>query len=235
MSEKSSKAPLRRLAGVSWPGLMLYTGLWIGLGAASGALGAYWLITRFDLRVPVAQQAITVDLPPSLNVEVELQQMQPVDSQSANSEKVVLLPVHLRDEFQVEITLDNKLPLKMVVPYKGRLPVNTIMPIDTVVQTKVLGIPMTVPVKGNIPINTVVDVDLRIPIDQTVPVAFSAPVKARLDHIVQIPIPAKQQARISMGSARMPITLQETEFVMPLSGVALTRPKKKESDMEVQD
>lgn len=204
---------------------MLYTVLWIGLGAASGAMGAWWLITRYHLSVPVTQQAITVDLPPSLNVDVELQQMQPLAPGAFEEVSVVMLPVHLKDEFQVDISIDNMLPLNMVVPYKGELPVNLILPIDTVVETRVLGIPMQVPVRGMIPVNTSVDIDVRIPINQKIPVTFSAPVQARLDHVVQIPIPAKQQARITMGSAQMPITLQETQFVMPLSGVQLTRPK----------
>lgn len=220
----TKRSPLQKIAAVSWPGLLLYTTLWLLLGAGSGAFGAYWLLTRYHLKVPVNSQALTIDLPEELFVDVELQQMDADAIPNLSADELVLLPVRLKDDINVMISLDSELPLKLTVPYKGKLPFNTTLPVDTVVKTKILGIPMNLPISANIPVQSDIDVDLSIPINQTIPVAFTAPVRVKLDHLVQIPIPAKQEARISMEKAQMPITVHDSEFVMPLANMKLTAP-----------
>lgn len=224
----TKRSPLQKIAAVSWPGLLLYTTLWLFLGAGSGAFGAYWLLTHYHLKVPVNSQALTIDLPEELFVDVELQQMDADAIPTLSADELILLPVRLKDDITVMISLDSELPLKLTVPYKGKLPFNTTLPVDTVVKTKILGVPMSLPISANIPVQSEIDVDLSIPINQTIPVAFTAPVRVQLDHMVQIPIPAKQEARITMEQAQMPITVHDSEFVMPLTDMKLTAPKSSE-------
>lgn len=216
--------PRAVLPGVSWRGLLIYHLLFLMIAAGSGAFGAYWLITRYDLKIPVSNQSVMIDLPEELQVDVELMEMSTLTKEELAEKDMVMLPLRLSDSLDLEVNIDTMLPLKMTVPYKGSMPVRTMIPVDTVVRTKLLGMPLEMPVQTVVPVDTYVDVDVNIPINQQVPLKFNAPVRAHIDQLVHIPIPAKQQARIRMEKAEMPITIQDSEFVMPLSGVGLRKP-----------
>lgn len=226
-SQKKIRHPIPHIATVSWRAFLLYQFIWLALAAGAGAGGAYWLITRYNLAVPVMDQNLRIKLPDQLQVGIELVQMQPEAQVAGEDVEMVFLPLHLKDSLEVMTEVDAMVPLKLNVPYEGEVQVRATLPIDMTVETRFLGIPMNMPVKADVPIDALIPVKMSVPIDQKIRIKMKMPVKATLDHKVNIPIPAKQTAKIAMESDAMDITVQDSEIMMPLSGVTLKRPERK--------
>jgi hypothetical protein len=208
---------------VSWRDLLLFLLLVIAVSAAAGGATTWWLLAHFTARVPLANQAVALKLPPDLPVRVRITGAEVDDSAAGGPAETRTIPVRLRQRLRMKATIDSQVPVKTVVPYKGEIPVSTTLHLDTRIRTRVLGIPMTLPVKADVPLDLRLPVDLRIPVDQVVHLKFTTPVTADIDQVVQVPVPAVLDSRISFLDEPLRLRILEGELRLPLDRFSIQR------------
>jgi hypothetical protein len=206
-------------AAVGWRGLLAMFALFAVVSAATGAGAAYWILKRYTLHLPLDTQHLNVRLPEHLPVEVEIL---PQDTTAATELRD--FPVRVNDNFKTVVRVDTRVPVRINVPFRGEVPVDLVLPLKTRVKTRVLGVNMELPIEGEIPLRFKLPVNLMIPIDQTLPMKFDLPVNTRIDQIVNIQVQTLQAARIRLRDPGLRVTLQDGEFVVPLSWLSLTAP-----------
>lgn len=190
----------------------------MALALLSGAGGAWWVLHNGMAVVPLHDQALQAQLPADLPVSVSvLQGRGPGADDDSRG-----IPVRLNETLKLNVDFDTEVPLSLTVRYQGTIPVNTMVPIDTTMDTRVLGIPMTLPINGEIPLDLDLPVDLTIPISQPVRLAFTAPITARVDQVVHIPLQAELETRIHFGDTPLPLRLQHSVLALPLDRLWLT-------------
>ncbi len=213
---------LRRMAGVSWPMLLLVIALVIVACAATAAGTAYWVIKRYTLHMPLDNQRLNVQLPEQLPVEVEI--LQQDNAVMTDASEMRAFPVLIDENFRSRVRVDTRVPIRMNVPFKGEVPVDITVPVDTTVKTRVLGINMELPITASIPLRFNLPVDLVIPIEQTVPMHLDLPVNTHIKQQVTVRVQTRQAARIRLQEPVLEVDLQGSEIAVPLSWVSLTAP-----------
>lgn len=202
-----------------WRSLLLMFVLFAVVSAATGAGVAYWILVRYTLHLPLETQRLNVLLPELMPVEVEIL---PQDTTAATELRD--FPVHINDNFKTVVRVDTRIPVRMNVPFRGEVPVDLVLPVKTRVKTRVLGVNMELPIEGNIPLRFKLPVDLMIPINQTLPMKFDLPVNTHIEQAVNIKVQTQQAAQIRLREPSLAVTLQRSEFAIPLSWLSLTAP-----------
>lgn len=196
---------------------MSRTSLLILLLLLSAALAIGGWLGRASVRVPMDGQELRVRIPGTLPVQVEVLDARGLEA-AVDARGI---PVRLAETLKLRIDLDTEVPLALTVRYRGQIPVRAQVPVDTTMQTRVLGVPMSLPVKGTIPLDLDLPVDLAIPIEQPVRLKFSAPITARVDQTVHIPLKAELDARIRFGEDPIGLTVADSAFALPLRAIGL--------------
>lgn len=187
------------------------------LMVAAGAGGAWWLLAHGIVHVPLHDQPMAVRLPDNLPVQVEVLQVRAADGGLSSG-----LPVRLNETLHLDVELDTEVPLELIVRYQGEIPVQTAVPVDTTMQTKVFGAPLELPVKGSIPLDLNLPVDLTIPIRQPVRLKFSAPITAHVDQTVNIPLSGTLDTRVRFDGTPISLHVSDSELALPLDRVWLS-------------
>ena len=186
---------------------------------AAAALASAWWLGRASIHVPLDGQQMRVRIPDTLPVRVEV-----LDARGLKARLDARgIPVRLNEQLNLNVKFDTDVPLKLTVRYQGQIPVQAEVPVDTTMETRLLGVSMRLPVKGRIPLDLSLPIDLTIPIEQPVRMKFSAPITAHIDQTVHIPLKAELDARIRFGEAPIALTVENSEFVLPLSAIDLNR------------
>lgn len=188
---------------------------------AAGAGGAYWVLARYSVHVPLHEQALQVSMPDDLPVSVEVVGAGDIGAAVADERGV---PVRLDEYLDVNVMVDTEVPVNTEVHYRGSLPVKARIPVDTQMKTQLMGMDVMVPVQGTIPVDLALPVDLRIPINQAVKFKFTAPVRARVNQTVYIPVRAKLAARIRFDDPSLQIMVRQAQLALPLDQIWLTGP-----------
>lgn len=186
----------------------------VAVAAVAGVAGGQWVLRHAVVHVPLHDQPLAVRMPADMPVTVEV--LAAGAPGAANRDGV---PVRLREQLQLRVDMDAEVPLALTVRYVGEIPVRAEIPVDTAIDTRVMGVNMTLPIKGTIPLDFMLPLDLTIPIEQDVRLDFSAPMSAHIDQDVTIPLRAGLDARIRFGEAPIDLMLQESELVLPLGSI----------------
>lgn len=192
-----------------WLALLLAVLVGIAVGIA---LGSAWVMERASVQVPLHGQQMQARITDTLPVHVEVLDAR---GMSAKGDKRGI-PVRLNETLRLDVDFDTEVPLALTVRYRGQIPVQAQVPVDTVMDTRVMGIAMSLPVKGNIPLDLSIPIDLTIPIEQAVRLKFTAPITARVDQTVHIPLKAELDARIRFGDVPIALRVEDSALDLPL-------------------
>lgn len=111
------------------------------------------------------------------------------------------IPISFPEKISIPLNFTLKLSLKEQFQIKTSVPLSTTLPLDTVIETSVLGIgKIKIPIRGNIPINIV------IPIKESIQVQSEA-MNVQVQDTVSIDMPTIQVPIKSSIKTQIPISL----------------------------
>lgn len=221
------------LGVVHWRGLLFALSLFALLSAAAGAGMAYWVVARYTLHMPLQTQALKVRLPTQLPVQVELLPPGGDGAAAPAATELREFPIYIDENFRTVVRVDTRVPIRMDVPFKGEVPVNITLPLNTRIRTRVLGINMELPIEGEVPLRFNLPVDLMIPINQNVRMKFDLPVNTRINQSVNVKMPTQQAARISLHDPSLNISMERSEITVPLSWLSLVENSGREEVLQL--
>lgn len=99
-----------------------------------------------------------------------------------------ILKIPINETFK--IPLNKTFPVVLDKPFhiKDTIRVITRLPLDTTIETRVMGIKMNIPVKGEIPVDMLVPLDQDIQITGEILVSIQEPLSAPINQVVEAPI-----------------------------------------------
>jgi len=153
------------------------------------------------LRIKLKEQTINAQIAGSIPVRADINETFHIPFKSNLPIRVPIkqdLLVPFDNIITVPVEVDTYIPLDLTVHFETEIPVNSSVPIDTNVQTRVLGVPVSVPVKGQLPIRLVIPVEKDIPIHETLRLKFNSPVKAHLKNVFRVPIDTMVSSDIAL-------------------------------------
>lgn len=223
--------------------------LWAVLGVlllagVAGALIAWWVISRVDLRLMLRDQPAMVVIPQDLtgtarvNGNLDLKLEETIKTQVPVDQPVT---IPLDDTLNIIVHFDGDIPLKMNVRLNDTIPLQQVVDLNTTVEAFLpeLGTTLKIPLRGKVPIDTMVPVDISVPVDQTVRLKFTTPVTARIrqdltvplrtvidaevpiDANFSVPVLNDLSARIRMPSTPSKAMIVEGDLTLPLRSLQL--------------
>ena len=163
--------------------------------------GHYQIRVETDLAVDT-----TIPLSASLDTEIAI----PVDYDiplSLPLKTVVNFPI----DHTVTLDLDETIPVKVFHAFNlGQgLRLQTTLPIDTVVNTKLFGLDTELPIDVDVPLDASISLIEDIVLDETVPLHLSRPVPVRVTEDLQIPIDHVFEAVLPLqGNISLPLKIE---------------------------
>ncbi len=116
--------------------------------------------------------------------------------------------------FNGEIPLRMNVRLKDSIPLRQVIDLNTTVE----AYLPELGSTLVIPLRGKIPVDTMVPVDLVIPVDQRVRLDFTTPVTARIRQNLSVPLRANIEAEVPINATFQVPVLNEVDAVITLPG-----------------
>lgn len=195
---------------LNWGVLMLVAlALLLVMAALTGAT-AWWAWRHLVAEVQLREQQADIRLPPSLQVQAQVQRHMQVlvDEQIPVTVPIrETLTVPIREALPVQVTVDTTVPVSLDVPVKQVLKVDQVVHVDSQVRTKVLGFAMTLPIRGDIPVRAEVPVDMVIPIRHQLPLALLVPATVHLDAPLQAEVRTEVKTTVPFKQAlSLPVT-----------------------------
>lgn len=184
---------------VTWRMLVLTAVVLLVLMATSAFGVVWWVWHNLAARVVIQEQQALVQLPPELAVRAAVSEQVQVTIDEVLPITVPIdqtLTIPLNDTLPVRVSIDTTLPIAIDVPVRQVIPLDQVVDVDATVRTKVLGIPMTVPVKGRIPIKADVPLDVVIPVRHTLPLVLSTDAQVRLQEPLRVKVNTLIQAQV---------------------------------------
>ena len=178
---------------------VLWNGLILLLVIALLALAAGFVLKREfrtilswipDTRIAFLLHAdVTVEGPVSAAVQVDTSLNVPFKKDVA-----VSLPLHksldvpVKGRFHIPLTEPVKCRLDKPVRIREKIPFRGTLPVDTRVQTRILGIPIEIPVKGNVPVDMAFPIDQEVHLNDAVMVRVPDPVDVNVNQNITLPV-----------------------------------------------
>lgn len=187
-------------------GAMLFwiVALLILIGAIiGGALVAYWVFTRIDLKLVLDSQPATVTIPEPVNVTAKVLNNLDIVIDDKIRTKVPVnqtVSVPVNDTLNLTADFDANVPIKMTVPVHDTIPIDQALDVDTVLRAEFLGDVHDLHVRGKVPVKAQVPVNLVIPVDKMVKLKFTAPVQAKIKQNLTVPLNMVIDAEIPIKS-----------------------------------
>lgn len=141
------------------------------------AVVVFIVLPNYVLQMGMAQQALSIELPATLPVQVQL--AEPINARMDSAIQLSVpidqkLPMRIDERLFLDVHFDADIPLDFEVV------IDNDVAVDSMMQTTVFGVPMTLPIKGKLPVHMIV------PISQTMPLKFSAPISVDLKKAFEI-------------------------------------------------
>lgn len=194
-SEESKEGGKKR----GWVFACLILVIAIGCGVAVG----WWVLGNVNARLSLANQPATVVVPQPMPVKAKILDKLDILINGSIKTKVPIdqtIRVPIRNNLNVMVTLDHKVPIKMNVPVHAEIPLHKVIHLDSKVTVSVLGVPVTLPVRGDVPITTTVPLNIVIPVDQQVQMKFTAPARVKILSTLKVPLKTQIATTIALYS-----------------------------------
>ncbi len=139
----------------------------------------------------VVRESIPIDITENFRVDAAIHHQFPVRLDTkipVNFPVSSVVQIPIRETFMIPLEKTFTVVLNTPLRLKDTIRVSTNLPLDIMVETKVLGIPMTIPVKGVIPLNLDLPVDQDINVLGEVLVNLKNPLPVEIDHVVEAPL-----------------------------------------------
>lgn len=190
-------------------------GLWfLGAVAVAGAGGfiGFWVFLNVAAHFLLTDQPLRVQLPPTMTVKATTTNQLDVHMEGFINAKVPLqqtLEFPISGDYNTEINLDHPVELTTVITYRGVIPIDTYADIvanvtlnyQNVKQYRNLQLKAKLPMKLRMPIN------LKVPVKQMVRVKYRGPMKARIDHLLKVPVDTTLNTKLKVNQDFMlPVT-----------------------------
>gem|GEM_PF-6194625 len=119
-----------------------------------------------------------------------------------------VLRIPINETFEVPIEKEISVRLDQPIHVRDTIRVRAQVPLDTVVETKVMGVTMRVPVKGTIPLDFNLPLDqmlsvqgnVKVDLAETLPIHIRHEVTAPIDFVVKGSIPLDQEIRVPIDT-----------------------------------
>ncbi len=98
------------------------------------------------------------------------------------------LKVPLFETFEVPLGKPFRVQLEHPLLIKGSIEVNSTIPLDTVVETKIMGVTAKLPVKGSIPVHLAVPIAHEFKVDQNLALHVVDPLPVEIKKVIEAPI-----------------------------------------------
>lgn len=139
------------------------------------------------LRDQIAQVAITQALPIDVQLQEGLELL--VDGNVETSVPVnQVVKVPLQETLDVTVDFDGAVDVNLDVPFQTMVRVDEMMPLEAVLDVKIMGVWTKLPIRGVLPIRLNVPVNTVVPVRQSLPLAFSQPARVALDQTLSVPL-----------------------------------------------
>ena len=139
------------------------------------------------LRDQIAQVAITQALPIDVQLQEGLQLL--VDGNVETRVPVnQVVQVPLQETLDVTVDFDGAVDVNLDVPFQTMVRVDEMMPLEAVLDVKIMGVWTKLPIRGVLPIRLNVPVNTVVPVRQSLPLAFSQPARVALDQTLSVPL-----------------------------------------------
>ena len=156
------------------------------------------------LRDQIAQVAITQALP----IDVQLQQGLElrVDGSVETTVPVnQVVQVPLQETLDVTVDFDGAVDVNLDVPFQTMVRVDEMMPLEAVLDVKIMGVWTKLPIRGVLPIRLNVPVNAVVPVRQSLPLAFSQPARVALDQTLSVPLNTRIDTTVPLHSVLMKV------------------------------
>ena len=156
------------------------------------------------LRDQIAQVAITQALPIDVQLQqgLELRVDGRVDT-SVPVNQVVRVP--LRENLDVTVDFDGAVDVDLDVPFQTMVRVDEMMPLEAVLDVKIMGVWTKLPIRGVLPIRLNVPVNTVVPVRQSLPLRFSQPARVALDQTLSVPLNTHINTTVPLDSVLMTV------------------------------
>lgn len=170
--------------------------LLVVLGSMLGFWGYYYLVLGIELK----SQQVLARLPPQLAARVESTGILPVQVYGPLVVQVPLdqvISAPLQGSFAARIKLDMPVPLHFNMPFKGRVPINSSVEVETTTAAILPHLP-DMPLKIRVPLQLEVLIDTIIPIDTSFQFYYDGPLDLQFNQQVNVPIQTTLKSTIAM-------------------------------------
>lgn len=151
------------------------------------------------LRDQIAQVAITQALPIDVQLQEGLELL--VDGTVDTTVPVKqVLTVPLQETLDVSVDFDGAVDVNLDVPFQTMVKVDEMMPLEAVLDVKIMGVWTKLPIRGVLPIRLNVPVNTVVPVRQSLPLSFTKPVQVALDQQISVPLDTRIRTSVPLHS-----------------------------------
>lgn len=151
------------------------------------------------LRDQIAQVAITQALPIDVQLQQGLELL--VDGTVDTTVPVKqVLTVPLQETLDVSVDFDGAVDVNLDVPFQTMVKVDEMMPLEAVLDVKIMGVWTKLPIRGVLPIRLNVPVNTVVPVRQSLPLSFTKPVQVALDQQISVPLDTRIRTSVPLHS-----------------------------------
>lgn len=151
------------------------------------------------LRDQMAQVAITQALPIDVQLQDGLELL--VDGEVETTVPVnQVIRVPLQETLDVNVDFDGAVDVNLDVPFQTMVRVDEMMPLEAVLDVKIMGVWTKLPIRGVLPIRLNVPVNTVVPVRQSLPLRFTQPARVALDQDISVPLNTRIKTSVPLHS-----------------------------------